>query len=136
MPTKKKSMSQDHKDALARGRNEGRAIRAYLEAIAIERKPGRKADRGSIEARIQTLQEQIDGEANAAQRVDLIQKRLDNERRLAAMDESPDIGGMEQDFVKYVKDYSQRKGISYSAWREAGVPAAVLKQAGVSRSQS
>ena len=131
---KKRTMSEDHKDALARGRNEGRAIRAYLEAIAMERKPGRKTDRSTIEARIQTLQEQIDGEANAARRVDLIQKRLDNERRLAAMDESPDIAGMEQDFVKFVKGYSQRKGISYSAWREAGVPAAVLKQAGVSRS--
>ena len=31
------------------------------------------------------------------------------------------------------KGYSERKGISYAAWREAGVPAATLKAAGISR---
>ena len=130
---KKKSMSQDHKDALARGRTEGRAIRAYLEAISVERKPGRKADRGTIESRIQRLQEQIDGETNAARRVELIQKRLDNEIRLAGMEDNPDLENLEREFARSVKDYSKRKGISYNAWREAGVPAAVLKQAGLSR---
>ena len=29
--------------------------------------------------------------------------------------------------------YAQRKGISYAAWRELGVPADVLKKAGISR---
>ena len=130
---KKKSMSQQHKDALARGRSEGRAIRAYLEAISVERKPGRRADRSTIETRIQRLQEQIDGENNAARRVELIQKRLDNEIRLASMDDNPDLENLEREFVDSVKDYSARKGISYSAWREAGVPASVLKQGGLSR---
>ena len=32
--------------------------------------------------------------------------------------------------------YSERKGISYAAWREIGVPAAVLKRAGISRSNA
>ena len=30
--------------------------------------------------------------------------------------------------------YGARKGISYSVWRKSGVPAAVLKKAGISRS--
>jgi hypothetical protein len=35
--------------------------------------------------------------------------------------------------VKAARDYGQRKGISYAAWREAGVDAAVLKKAGIGR---
>ena len=40
---------------------------------------------------------------------------------------------LEVDFVANAKGYSERKGISYAAWRELGVEPAVLKQAGVSR---
>jgi hypothetical protein len=36
--------------------------------------------------------------------------------------------------VKAASAYSARKGISYAAWRELGVEAAVLKRAGISRS--
>ena len=36
-------------------------------------------------------------------------------------------------FVDAAAEYSERKGITYSAWRELGVPAAVLKRAGVKR---
>ena len=36
-------------------------------------------------------------------------------------------------FVQAARPYGERKGISYAAWREAGVDAAVLKRAGVRR---
>ena len=45
-----------------------------------------------------------------------------------------DLSGLEADFVAVAKEYSQRKGISYAAWREVGVEPAVLKKAGVTRS--
>ena len=32
-----------------------------------------------------------------------------------------DLSGLEADFVSVAKEYSQRKGISYAAWREVGV---------------
>jgi hypothetical protein len=35
--------------------------------------------------------------------------------------------------VEVAASYSARQGISYDAWREIGVPAAVLREAGVSR---
>jgi hypothetical protein len=35
--------------------------------------------------------------------------------------------------VKSAAPYSERKGITYSAWREVGVPANVLEKAGISR---
>ena len=40
---------------------------------------------------------------------------------------------MESAFANVASAYSDRKGISYGAWRSAGVPAAVLKKAGVAR---
>ena len=34
-----------------------------------------------------------------------------------------------------LEDYAERRGISYAAFRELGVDAAVLKQAGISRAK-
>lgn len=128
-------MSQEHKEALAQGRRQAKAVRDYLEAVSVERRPGRPVDRRSLESRIDRLQQQIDEESNAAKRVELIQRRLDAEVRLAALEERPDVEQLEGDFIEAVKDYSERKGITYTAWREAGVPAAVLRQAGVPRTR-
>ena len=44
-----------------------------------------------------------------------------------------DISALEDDFVRVAHSYSSRRGISYAAWREIGVDAAVLKKAGLTR---
>jgi hypothetical protein len=128
-------MSADHKAALAKGRQQSRAVRDYLEALERGSKPGRKLDRPAIEDRIGKVQQQIDAEDNPAKRVDLIQKRLDLEERLVDMQDEPDMEALAADFAKAAKEYSERKGITYTAWREAGVPAAVLRDAGVPRTR-
>ena len=43
------------------------------------------------------------------------------------------LGLLEEDFVQAAKNYGDRKGISYAAWREAGVDAGVLRRAGIRR---
>jgi hypothetical protein len=53
----------------------------------------------------------------------------------ASADGGVDIDALEADFAKAAGPYSQRKGISYDAWRAAGVEPRVLKQAGLSRAQ-
>ena len=40
---------------------------------------------------------------------------------------------LEAEFVVVAADSGARRGISYEAWREAGVAAAVLKRAGIRR---
>jgi hypothetical protein len=50
------------------------------------------------------------------------------------MDAKVDLSKLEADFVSTAKDYGQRKGISYAAWREQGVAPEVLRRAGISRS--
>jgi hypothetical protein len=128
------AMSKEHKEALARGRKEGRAIKAYLEAIG-SRRPGRPVTAETLRKRIAGLEEKIAAEADPLKRVDLVQARLDAEDQLARTEEVVDLEAVEADFVAMAMAYSERKGISYSAWREAGVPAPVLKQAGIARTR-
>ena len=40
---------------------------------------------------------------------------------------------LQADFIKVVASYSERQGLTYADWREEGVPAAVLKEAGMKR---
>lgn len=131
----RKKMSADHKEALAKGREQGRAVRAYLAALQRGKQRGPKMDSKALEKRIAETQRQIDEVDNPAKRVELIQRRLDLEERLASVDEEPDLEALEKDFVDAAGEYSERKGITYSAWREAGVPAATLKQAGIPRTR-
>ncbi len=50
------------------------------------------------------------------------------------MSNSIDMEALEHEFVGVAKSYSDGKAISYSSWRDVGVPASVLKAAGINRS--
>ncbi len=133
-PKKKRSMSDDHKAALAEGRALGRSVKSYLAALEANRpKRGRKRTVESIGARLETIEMLLAG-AETVTKVALIQERMDLTEELAGMQVTTDISDLEDAFVSAAKDYSESKGISYAAWREAGVSAAVLKRAGISRS--
>ncbi len=127
-------MSAEHKAALARGRTEARAVKLYLEAIS-KRKPGRPVTPERLEDRIATLQARIGAEADPLKALDLRQARLDAEAALAKLGETVDLAAVEKGFVAVAASYSERKRISYAAWREQGVPADVLKKAGIARTR-
>lgn len=127
------AMSEEHKAALAAGRRESRAIKLYLEALA-SRRPGRPVTPESLQTRITDLEQKIAAETNPLKSVDLRQARLDAEAALARAKNAADTAELETEFSRHAAAYSKRKGITYAAWREAGVPAAVLKKAGISRS--
>lgn len=124
------AMSQEHKDALALGRQQSRAIKRYLKAIEA-RTPGRPVTRESLEKRLAALNEKIESSDDPLKSVELIQKRLDLEDALAHLGDGASFEELEDGFVTHAKAYSERKAISYSAWREFGVPAAVLRSAGI-----
>ena len=46
-----------------------------------------------------------------------------------------DIDALEAGFVEYAASYATRKGITWPAWREAGVSAEVLRAAGIKRTR-
>ncbi len=130
------AMTQEHKDALAQGRREAKAIKAYLEAATLPKRRGRPITAESLRTRIQSLDRRIDAEADPLQRVGLIQKRIDLAAALEHSEAAADMSSLEDGFVAYAKSYSKRKGISYTAWREAGVPAAALKRGGIKQIRS
>lgn len=123
-------MSQEHKDALAQGRREARAIKRYLKALE-SRKPGRPVTKESLEKRLVTANRKIESEDDPLKKVELIQTRLDLEDQLSRLEDSANFEEIESEFIEHVKSYSERKEITYTAWRETGVPAAVLRSAGV-----
>jgi hypothetical protein len=136
MPVKKanKGMSAEHKAALAEGRAQGRAIRDYLEALEAHRpKRGRKRTPDSVKKRLERVETEL-FDADPVRRVALIQERMDLENELQAADGGVDLIALERDFVRFAKEYSGRKGITYSAWREVGVSPATLRAAGITRS--
>jgi len=130
---KKTPMSDSHKAALAEGRSQGRAVRTYLEAIEAHKpKRGRKRTPESMKKKL----EKIDLDyANADQlkRLQLAQQRLDLQSDLAAAESTVDLAALEQEFVTSAQAYGERKGITWAAWRQVGVPDAVLKKAGITR---
>lgn len=135
MARKKKSMSADHKAALAEGRRQGAAVSAYLEALETHKpKRGRKRTPESIERQLADIEEKLDS-ASVTQRVEMMQRRRVLQRELDNFSAAPDISGMEEDFIAIAADYSERRGIEYATWREAGVSADVLRQAGISRTR-
>ena len=129
----KSPMTAEHKAALAKGRAEGRIVRDYLEGLrATKPKRGRKRTPETIAKRL----EAIDVEMASASPIDellLVQERKNLEAERAAMSNSIDMDALERDFVRVAKSYGDSKAISYSSWRDVGVPARVLKAAGISR---
>jgi hypothetical protein len=129
------AMSEEHKAALAKGRKESRAIKRYLEALGA-RKPGRPVTPERLEARISDLDAKVAAESDPLKTLELRQARIDARAALAKASATVDMDTLEAGFVSAAKGYSERKGISYTAWREQGVPAAVLAKAGIPRTRA
>ena len=133
-PRGKGSVTEEHKAAMAEGRVQGRAISTYLEALEQHKpKRGRKRTPESIDKQLADIDAKLES-ANVITRLSLVQQRLDLEKEREALGAGPvDLSALEDAFVGAAKPYSDRKGISYEAWRAMGVPADVLKKAGITR---
>lgn len=129
------AMSDEHKAALAQGRKEARAIKQYLVVLA-SRKRGRPVTPERLRERIATLEARIAAETDPMKALEMRQSRLDAEAELAAAPAAVDMDAVEAGFVAHAKAYSERKGISYAAWREQGAPAPILAKAGIPRTRS
>lgn len=127
-------MSEEHKAALAEGREQGRTVRRYLEALEANKpRRGRKRSPESIERRLEAVEEELPT-ADPLKRLHLVQERLDLRAALDASGAGDELAKLEDAFVAVAASYGERKGITYSAWRELGVPASVLSRASISRS--
>lgn len=137
MPAKSKRsrapMSDSHKAALAEGREQGRAVRRYLEAIEAHKpKRGRKRTQESMQKRLTSIEARI-AAADPLTRLHLAQERMDLMRDLSTTDNGVNLQELEDAFVAAAEPYGRRKGITYGAWREAGIDPSVLRRAGIRR---
>jgi hypothetical protein len=130
---KKPALTDEHKGALAAGRRQGNIVRRYLLALE-QNKPrrGRQVSRDSLQQRYDEIEAKL-ATADPLQRAHLIQERHNLEKRLAASDDGGeyDIEELEAAFIEVAAEYAERKGLEYKTWREVGVPADVLAQAGI-----
>ena len=126
-------MSKTHKDALANGRVEGRVIREYLEIVeATKPRRGRRRTAESIAQRLAVIAAELKT-TDPVTKVRLIQERLDLRTELASMKSKSEVATAEAKFIKVAASFSERNEITFDAWREFGVTAAVLKKAGITR---
>lgn len=126
-------MTNEHKAAIAEGREQNRSIRIYLEAIQGNKpKRGRKRSPESITQRLAAIEADL-STANPLTKLHLIQERADLKSSISTTEVAIDITALEKNFIAVAKEYGQRKGISYTTWREMGVPRAVLQKANITR---
>jgi ribosomal protein L17 len=134
-------MTKAHKEAIAAGRSDASAVRHYLEALS-QRSNGngngtRRRSKAQLCAELATVTRKLGSEADVLERVVLLQRQVDLEKAISATGSAPaqDMAALEKDFKKAARRFSERRGISYSAWRMAGVPAAVLTAAKIPRTR-
>jgi hypothetical protein len=89
-----------HADA----RRQNQAVRDYLKALTTAKPAGRRPTTSP-----EQVQEQIDAEGDPVKRLELIQRRLDLEDRLASEQDLPDLETLKAEFVAVAADYASRK---------------------------
>ena len=116
-------MTEEIKQKVQEGMAEGRAIRAYL---ALVQSDGFRI-RGPRAKTAEQLQEQI---ANTTDPIERLKLRP---QLRAAVEIEMTEADLVKNFVEHCGSFSLKHGITYADWREEGVPASVLKEAGISR---
>ena len=130
-------MSPAHKRALADGRSMSATVDRYLTAVNTPKRRGRKVSKEALQSRLGAAQARAKT-ASGVKKVLAAQQVRELRTQLAAMDaaNTSDLKTLETGFIKIAQQFSENRGITYGSWRNAGVPAEVLKKAGIRRSRS
>lgn len=130
----KRTMDDNHKKAIAEGREEARAVKNYLTALEAHRpKRGRKVTVESMTARIEKINGELADGPNPLQRLLLNQEKANLETAIASFgsEGAVDLSELEAEFIKFGKRFAVKKHVSRALFRDAGVPTEVLKKAGI-----
>lgn len=124
-------MRDDHKEAIRHGRLQANVVKAYLETLGNERR--RATDPDTLKKRLAAVEQKLKAETNRLKGLELRQQRIDLQQALAAAGAQGSRKDLEKEFTKVAGEYAERKGITYGAFREMGVPPKVLASAGIKR---
>ena len=128
------NLTPEHKQAMAEGRHQQNAVTNYLQMLKNNSKRGPKRTEEDVLANLASTQEDLDsGNLNVTDELQARQRLLDLEEELEEIRNAVDADTVVSQFVEVAAAYSERKGISYKAWREQGVPASTLREAGITR---
>ena len=128
----KRPMGAEHKASLIAGRARAATVRRYLDLLEGSKAKGKGGSAESIERRLTQIDQQL-ASAPPLKRLQLLQEQDDARRHLASLAGEAQLGQAEADFVAVAREYARQKRIGYKAWRSVGVPAAVLKRAGITK---
>lgn len=131
-----RTLSAKHKRALAEGRAMSATVDRYLAAVTTPKRRGRKVSMATLEQRLVNARARFKAAAGvekvlAAQEIRDLQAKIAQQQSTSRVD----VRSLEASFVKIAKKFGENRGIAYGAWRDAGVPAPVLKRAGVARTR-
>lgn len=130
---KRQPFSDEQRESLSEGREQSRIVRRYLEALELSKpKRGRRRTLESITRQLNAIESTLKG-TNPLNRLHLIQKKIELTADLEQIKNGPDLKAIESQFVGVAKEYSERKGISFPAWKELGVNPDVLAKAGITQ---
>jgi hypothetical protein len=130
-----RKMTTTHKAALARGREMSAIVDRYLSVVNVPKKRGRKVSPLTLRKRLAEAEATVKSSTGVA-KVLAAQEVRDLRARLAeAGGDATNAKTLEASFVKVARQFSVNRGITYAAWRDAGVPAAVLQRAGIARTR-
>ncbi len=93
---------------------------------------GRKRTPEAVARQLEAIDQRL-GSAEGLNRLHLVQKKHDLMKELERLDRPSGLAEIESAFLKVAASYSERRSISYAAWRDVGVSPAVLKKAGITR---
>jgi hypothetical protein len=128
-------MTTTHKAALARGREMSTIVDRYLSVVNVPKKRGRRVSPAVLRKRLAAAEAARKSSTGVA-KVLAAQEVRDLRARLAETSgDGTNAKTLEASFVKVARQFSVNRGISYAAWRDAGVPAAVLQRAGIARTR-
>jgi hypothetical protein len=132
---KDSNLSEEHLAALAKGREQAAAVKAYIEALEASKAPRKVRGKRTPEYLQRRLDEIADEYPNgdAMKRLALVSEQLRIEEELEEIEAEgnpPDPTEFEKGFITHAAAYAEAKKIVYGAWRHMGVSPAVLRDAG------
>lgn len=130
-----KQLTDEHKEALAVGREQAKVVRDYLDALKAHKpRRGPKPNAEKLRKQLEEIEADLANEdISPARRLMLLQERIDKNVQLSQLHDTDNFQELEDAFKSVAADYAARKGITYAAFREMGVPAATLREAGINR---
>lgn len=123
--------SSTHRASAAASREESFKVRAYLDALELQRpRRGPRLNADKIRTKLAKIEEELPT-VSTLRRLELIQEQLNLLKQLKSIENAADIKELENDFIAVAQSYAERRKVSAHAFRAVGVPQDVLTRAGI-----